>query len=149
MFVLVNVDFKFVKEFFVDLFVLMDEGESLVDFTVELFIGINSNKMLFPQLLFFSHNIIKLDLLSSDVGFHTCKLVGQFLPFSDFICEVSGVVSSVDFVLICLLEKIVLSDLEFLNIVPQSIQFVLCSFCLIVLLLKFRDQLNIIIFCLM
>ena len=137
LFILINIDLKFIQKLFVDLLILMDKGQSLVNFSIKLFIGINTNKMLFSKFFFFCHNIVQFNLLSPNIGLNTCKFVSELFSFGYFISMVGSIVACIDLVLICLLKKIVMGDPELLNIIAKSIEFVLGSFSLVIFLFEF------------
>ena len=103
LFVLINVNFKLVKEFFVHLLIFVNQGEHLVDFTVELFVGIDSNEMFLSEPFFFRHDIIKFKLLGSDIGLNSCQSVIQLFSFSDFIGQVGSIIAGLDFIAVSLL----------------------------------------------
>lgn len=58
-------------------------------------------------------------------------------------------VPSITFVLLSLIQDAIVAQLEFLDVVVETIQPILCSLSLIVLLLKLRNQLSIVILSLM
>ncbi len=146
--VLVDVNGHFVYQLLVDLLVLRYKCQKSVNFSIQRLILVQVQEMGLPQFLFFRNDYVKLIFLYSDVCLYFIQSGRKLLSLTHFIIQIRDVFLHFLLVSVGLLVQIIVSQFHFSNRIFQGFQLVLGSFCLVVSLFEFRNQLGVIILCL-
>lgn len=146
--VLVDVNSHFIHQLLVDLLVLRYQCQQSVNFSIQWLILVQVQEMGLSQFLFFRNYYVKLIFLDSDVCLHFVQSGRKLLSLTHLIIQICDVFVHFLLVSVGLLVQIIVSQFHFSNCIFQGFQLILGSFCLIVSLFEFRNQLDVIILCL-